>query len=388
MAAKNVENRVRDLSIGITPLNVGDPRITGLKLKCEECGSSGSGDESASKKLSLCAGCRMVSYCSATCQKSHWKESHKAVCSEMNEEAEEEGRGIIEEMKEDDVSSLITLQRNGVVYAMAKKHGLFGEIERLFRMEAEGQLTSEDRSCYSATQEIIINIFKGNREVVDRFTCACAVRSKEYILSSPTAWDSLIDAILYLAKALTKKKSPHMRNMQEVGLLHRAARDAFVTVNLMLIHKKVAKALFYQGKATGKRSQSEARDYALKTMASKLKVFFRNGGEGFAPDDIDHNQTIRANVFHFTAMLSYWYRTLEIDSENPNAFVDAMQLDAIQETMFETLARPLGEGMIALGRTLTGEETRAWSLKASMEYQERKKNEKRGGKGGKKKNRR
>lgn len=169
-----------------------------------------------------------------------------------------------------------------------------------------------------------------------------------------------------------------------------SARDAIATIGLVLIHKKVAKALFFRSKSCGKRSQPEARDYALNTLAPKLKVFFRNGGEGFAPDDIDRNQTIQANIFQFTAMLSYWYRTLEVDPERPNAFAEAMEFNVVQETMFETLARPLGEGSIELGRTLTMEETREWTLKANREYQQKRKSGKRGGKkkGGKKKNRR
>lgn len=202
-----------------------------------------------------------------------------------------------------------------------------------------------------------------------------------------------MDAMLYLAKVLTKEEFQSMRRRdeQEVGLAHRAARDAFVTINLALVHKKVAKAIFFGSRAVGKRSQDEAKEYALQTMLPKLKAFFCNGGEGFAPEHVDRNQTIQGNLYQFTAMLSYWYRTLEIDTENPNAFVDALQLNEIQETMFETLARPLGEGMIELGRTLSPEELRARSLKANCEYQQKKASAKRGGgkkRGGKKKNRR
>ena len=40
-------------------------------MSCEVCG--------ARTKLSQCAGCCQVSYCSQSCQKTHWK-SHKNVC--------------------------------------------------------------------------------------------------------------------------------------------------------------------------------------------------------------------------------------------------------------------------------------------------------------------
>ena len=40
-------------------------------MSCEVCGGG--------TKLSQCAGCYQVSYCSPSCQKTHWK-SHKNVC--------------------------------------------------------------------------------------------------------------------------------------------------------------------------------------------------------------------------------------------------------------------------------------------------------------------
>ncbi|KZV81644.1 hypothetical protein EXIGLDRAFT_370888 [Exidia glandulosa HHB12029] len=35
------------------------------------------------RKLSLCAGCRIIRYCSQDCQKQHWRSSHKSVCSAL-----------------------------------------------------------------------------------------------------------------------------------------------------------------------------------------------------------------------------------------------------------------------------------------------------------------
>lgn len=203
-----------------------------------------------------------------------------------------------------------------------------------------------------------------------------------------------MDGMLYLANVLNKTEfqSTRTRNEQELGLAHRAAKDAFATINLALIHKKVAKALFYgssNGLSGGKRTQSEANDYALQVLVPKIKAFFRNGGEGFAPVHIDHNRTVQAHIYQFTCMLAYWYRTLDINPEHLSAFVDALQLNEKQDQMYETVSRPFGEGAIELGRILTTEETRERTLKAKREYQAKKKSEKRGGKkkGGKKKNR-
>mmetsp|Transcript_13965 Transcript_13965/g.20910 ORF Transcript_13965/g.20910 Transcript_13965/m.20910 type:complete len:181 (+) Transcript_13965:819-1361(+) len=144
------------------------------------------------------------------------------------------------------------------------------------------------------------------------------------------------------------------------------------TINLALLHEKVAKALFFKSKATGKRSQEEAREYALNVMAPKLKAFFDNGGEGFASSHVDRNETIQNNVHQFTALLSYWYRTLKVDDENPNTFIDAMQLDDAQEFKYETIARPLAEGSIQYGRTLTMDEFTLARARATAEYQRRK----------------
>ncbi len=157
-------------------------------------------------------------------------------------------------------------------------------------------------------------------------------------------------------------------------------------MNLALIHKKVAKAIFFSDdkSTTGKRSQEEARKYALDIMAPKLQAFFHNGGEGFAPSWIDTNETIQNNVNQFTAMLSYWFRMLNVDEDNPNAFIDAMELDSDQEQLFETIGVVIGEGMIQYGRTLTMDEFQAARANAAAQYQA-KKGKKRGRK---KKNRR
>jgi len=171
----------------------------------------------------------------------------------------EEGKRVIEEMKQGDVSSMQTLQRSDAAYDVAKKLGLFDTLEDLFEQDMEGELPN-DKGYFSTTQEIITNIFKGNREVHDRYTCACPVRTKEYILSSPTAWDNMMDATLFQAKLMTKADS--IWDVELGAWRHSAARDVFATINLALLHEKVAKALFFKSKATGKRSQEEAREYA------------------------------------------------------------------------------------------------------------------------------
>eukprot|EP00986_Skeletonema_menzelii_P010652 scaffold5273_cov158-Skeletonema_menzelii.AAC.13 len=368
--------RTADLVQKITTPHPGNPLISGLK--CESCGIS---QEDAGKALLRCGRCNQVCYCSRDCQKSHWKESHKKICAQVTAADKEEGKRVIEEMKRGDVSSMQTLQRSDAAYDVAKKLGLFETVEHLFLQDMEGVLPM-DKSYFSTTQEIITHIFKGNREVHDRYTCACRVRTKEYILSSPTAWDTMMDATLFQAKLMTKKEESMMD--AELGAWrHSAARDVFATINLALLHEKVAKALIFKSRATGKRSGEEAREYALGIMAPKLKAFFMNGGEGFASSNVDRNETIQNSVHQFTALLSYWYRALNVDEEDPNAFINAMQLDDAQEFRYETIARPLAEGSIQYGRTLTMSEFTLARARATAEYQKRKGNTKK--KGGKEK---
>jgi len=114
-----------------------------------------------------------------------------------------------------------------------------------------------------------------------------------------------MDATLFQATLMTKADS--IWDAELGAWRHSAARDVFATINLALLHEKVAKALFFKSKATGKRSQEEAREYALNVMAPKLKAFFDNGGEGFASSHVDRNETIyskqRASVYGIVILL-------------------------------------------------------------------------------------
>jgi hypothetical protein len=299
----------------------------------------------------------------------------------MTQEAEAQGKRIVIDLQHCDSRSFRAIQTDDAVYAAAKKHGLLSVMEQIFRLEAAGWIHNDG----TITQELITSTFKGNRES-ERFTCACPDRMKEYISSSCTAWESLMDAILYVARSLTNFQRVWPRNECQIALVHRSARDIFVTINLALIHEKVAKAIFFgSNRSKNKRTTAEAKDYALQILAPKLQLLFRNNGEGFAPSSIDHNETVQANIFRHTAMLSYWFGKL-VDSDRPRAFIETVNLTDIQETLYETLARPLAEGCIQLGREVTMEESRMFCLRANREYQQRTK-EKKGEKKKGKKNR-
>ena len=324
-----VESKLRSLSLGLKPLTVGDPRYVDVHTRhCDRCDKA----EAQDSKLLVCSSCRLVNYCSVACQKAHWKEGHKQVCSRITKDVEEKGKRIVHDLQKKNITYFAMIQTDDAVYALAKKHGLLSVMESMFRLEAANGIPENG----GITQELITSTFKGNRES-QRYTCACPDRTKEYILSSPTAWESLMGAILHVATLLTKKFDFLMRNECQMAQVHRAARDCFTTINLALIHPKVAKAIFFGGKRAGnKRTPFEAKEYALQTLAPMLQPMFRNDGEGFASPSIDHNETVQANVFRFTAFLSYWFRIL-VDTEHPRAFIDQMDLDQVQETMYETV---------------------------------------------------
>ncbi len=53
-------------------------------FKMSECANCGVAETSDSKKLKRCAGCISVVYCSASCQKEHWKKGHSNLCRKIH----------------------------------------------------------------------------------------------------------------------------------------------------------------------------------------------------------------------------------------------------------------------------------------------------------------
>lgn len=86
-------------------------------------------------------------------------------------------------------------------------------------------------------------------------------------------------------------------------MVHSAARDVLVSLNLGLIHRPVAKAIFFGSKQeTFQQSPEEAEEYAMEMCAKFRTRMFRNGGVGFAIEAIDHNLTIAGNLSQFAAI--------------------------------------------------------------------------------------
>jgi len=215
------ELRRRDERLGVIPLQTGDPTNASVPIqRCDYCHQAANEQEDV--KLMKCSRCLMVGYCSKDCQRSHWTESHKKLCSSLSKEKEAEAQRIVAEMHYQPgehlnsvVESIQTLQTDEGVYAMAVKHGLFPALEALYQFETRGGMEDVDQVLrmysYSWTQNLTTTIFKGNREVVERFSCVCPDRMKEYIISSVSAWDSLLDAALYLARYLLRFCSAQSR---------------------------------------------------------------------------------------------------------------------------------------------------------------------------------
>ena len=157
---------------------------------------------------------------------------YKAVCSSLSKEKDEEAELIVAEMhyKPPVITSLEMLGNDDAIFAMAaSKHGLFPAIETLFKMEAAGfmeELHQNLQVITSWTQLLTTTTFKGDRPNKKRFYCICPCRSKQYIISFPTAWDSWMNATLYMACALKRDEFASVRNRRDIivvrqlGLVH------------------------------------------------------------------------------------------------------------------------------------------------------------------------
>jgi len=152
----------------------------------------------------------------------------------------------------------------------------------------------------------------------------------------------------------------------QLALVHCSARNVLVSLNLALIHKPVAKAVFFGSKyGTFKRSPKDAQEHAMN-VCRKLRAMFCNDCAGFAGEEIHRNQTVEANLFQFAALLSYWYCELGV---NPNdnhgeMFQKELNLSAHQNIVYDTLAVPLAEGSVELGGSPTSEELKVRSQEA------------------------
>ena len=332
-----------ELSLGMHPLPIGDLMDTSVPIKhCASCSKAAI----EHIKLMQSSHCLMVSYCCVECQKSHWTELHKKLCSSLSKEKDKEVQRIVAEIhyKPGDhlnsiVISIQMLQTDEGMYAMAIKHILFPAMEALFQFETAGGMENVDEflrmySC-SWTQNLTMTIFKGNhevmewyfignQEVVEWFDCVCPYQTKEYIVSSQSTWDSLFDASIYLVQYLLHDEYSSVLSQRDVdmarklALAHCVAREVFVSLNLAFIHKPVTKAIYFGRKQEAfHHSKKEAIDYAM-TRSTRLETMFHNEGDGFTLKEVD--PTIQTNVCQFTALLAYWFHMLEVNPEDPNLF--------------------------------------------------------------------
>ena len=95
-SAEQTAKRERSLARVTAQLSdYGTERIQALKV-CAECGTKWNGIPA--DQLKRCSRCHMVAYCSAECQRAHWKKTHKHECSQLATSRNAMSSGSIEEI--------------------------------------------------------------------------------------------------------------------------------------------------------------------------------------------------------------------------------------------------------------------------------------------------
>ena len=138
--------------------------------------------------------------------------------------------------------------------------------------------------------------------------------------------------------ALCSKKLPKQLYM----LAHRCARDCWNSLSMMLVHESVVRAI------VGAPGDAVPSADVFKAMAATLgsTIELCDDEEVEARDP---NSVVEANVFHVTAMFSYWARELKA----PCDFDKLLGLSSVQRAMYRQMAKPSAEATIKKGRSLS-----------------------------------
>ena len=354
------DRRVEDMNARavLTGAKIGpasqDPDIP----SCDACGKEFSGNM-------VCTRCESAFYCDRECQVRAWKKGgHKQECAQMKEQSESIAKEVVTRLKDTSIpisrrmsdSLMLRLDMAGP-YKAAVKEGLNEGLIEVLRTDQDvlQRYQGGVGPAFSFARDIMNSLFRGQRVEgrgeATQFNCIDGGRVKSFVKSSPEAFDVWMDASIqaYRLPLDTKIFSNNAKHLHA----HRTARDTWVAWTFVFANKHASRAIILPSREPDQAAVARAKGLAQK-LKTLLTYRWRIG------DERDHNSALEGILNQVIAMIAYWTREFKVDVD----FDKLIALKGSRKQMYETMAVPLGEGMIKKGKTLTNPEVQA----AMQEY--------------------
>jgi hypothetical protein len=345
---------------------------------CDACGKEASG-------TMQCAQCQAVFYCSRECQRNAWKAGgHKQECDTMKEEVEAIGMKTVKRMNDTTLPTIIRVQGLKEIdgsgpYRFAVQVGLHKAIQGLFQNDLDGGMAlyrQGSPDIVFATQFIMSGIFRGQRRegkgqwTGGNFRCIDGQRIKEYVESHPDAFDVWFNASLELYQVMLDGEVFRNRTCQQQARI--AARDVWAAWVFVFVNKRATKKILMPA---GSKDDIQVSVDRVKSIALRIKGILRDRWDTSSSDLKDTNGTLEGLMNQIVAQINYWCKAFEI----PVDFESLLDFNEEHLQMYLQLGKPIGEGTIAKGFTLTMDETRAVMLAAAPAPKPRQRREGKGG---------
>lgn len=310
---------------------------------CDGCG------EETAARLKKCSRCESAYYCSSNCQKADWP-AHKQLCPTLKAHCESTGKAVVDMFNNTNlppmarVARIQRLDRQGP-YTMAVKFGLHDAVRNLFKEEARlVQSRYEAGICCSWLHMVVCMLFRGQRREIKAggFKRLDSSRVTGYIQSHVEAWDAWLDAAIVMSDMLLE-----MRNSSYRRSAHRAARDVWNTMLMVLTKPGPATAIFIN-------EETKDDPVKLKARATRMAEKMRHALDTIAgaTEAQDPNSFVEANMNQAAAMLVCWCTRLNIGVDLEAIY----QLRGHRRSLYRAMAVPLAEATIQKGGTLSSVE--------------------------------
>ena len=380
-------------------------------LSCDECGKP--------KAALRCSRCQSAHYCDQTCQKAAWKKGHKAECGSLQARCQQIGKACAEalfnkgafEGRVKDLSEL-----DAVALMLSPCHGFLAGLTRALRDEADKDRYARIGRWASACSHADHHDDRVPRRAPPHRRRVGAVddgRLVDYLATESDGWQALLDAAVGVAHMVATADFGGDEHAQVAA--HRAGRDSWTFFQLALVHRSVARRIFFVGDlgdddesgaaaATSEGGVSERCDALLErarqlkllteaqidaktdsiargelteaalcgvltplvaraastaaaATATRLAKDMKRALELIwrAPPGRDQGSVIEANMSQVAAMLSYWARELHV----PVDFDRVLDLADTKRAMYRQMSAPMAEATIRKGRFLNRQETMA-----------------------------